>query len=123
MDDYQIEKALDLLKQIQKLDNLSFRITQTISLIDTRLEVASLFDDCSNLEHQLNEDWKISSWYRLIASVKLLLSQAEEETQALPGCLPSDHSDCKLMELAFGLRSAICEGYDFYVLRREAKLK
>jgi len=86
-------------------------------------KVASLFDECSNLEHQLGEDWKISTWYRLIASVKLLLLQAEEETQALHGCLPLDHNDCKLMELAFGARSAICESYDFYILRREAKSK
>jgi hypothetical protein len=122
MDDYQTEKALDLLGQLKKLDNLSLRITQTISLIDARLEVASLFHECSNLEHQLGKDWKINAWHRLSESVKLLLLQAEEETQSLPGCLPLDHGDCKLMELAFGLRGVVIEGYDFYALRREAGL-
>jgi|688.fasta_scaffold951154_1 hypothetical protein len=117
MDEYQLEKAFEILGQLRRLDIHSEKISSLIELVEQKLDLCRIvFKDDDNpaeeCEVRIAESeitwsiWRAATW-----AVQQLISQAEEETRSRPGCLPLDPSDCELMGLAFNLRDATMEGY------------
>ena len=127
MDEHQLEKAFQVLGQLQKLDHRSTKISSLIKLAEQKLELCKIVfedddsagdeDDSEIEESELS--WSL--WRAAVWAVQQLISQAEEETQSRPGCLPLDPSDCELMGLAFNLRDAAMEGYWLYRTKLDRK--
>ena len=127
MDEYQLEKAFETLLKLRRLDFLSTRTAELIDLIQQKLDLCQVLFEVDDDAQESGESETIESelpwlmWRAAVEVVQLLIVQAEEETQSLPGCLPVDQKGCELMSLIFSLRRAAMEGCEFYGLRLKKK--
>ncbi|MFN4865186.1 MAG: hypothetical protein ACK5GZ_02520 [Cyanobium sp.] len=127
MDEYQLEKAFQVLGRLQELDYRSTKISSLIELAEQKLELCKLIfkdDDSAGDEDDSEiEESEISwsAWHAAAWAIQQLISKAEEETQSRPGCLPLDPGDCELMGLVFNLRDAAMEGYWSYRTKLDRK--
>jgi hypothetical protein len=117
MDEHQLEQAFEVLAQLQALDSVSAQIASTVSLIEKSLDFCQeVFQNHSDLceaddDNPFVAKLQCSVWRRTVEAVRLLIVQAEEETQSRPGCLPLDPKGCELMDLVFSLRHVVMENY------------
>jgi len=127
MDEYQLEQASEVLAQLQELNSVSESVADAIELAVRKLDlyqtVFSRNDDVvqADEEEPTPSEITYSIWWGVVEAAQLLISHAEVETGARPGCLPLDPEGCELMGLAFAFRRVVMEGFGFYGLKLKRK--